>query len=176
MFAVTQPPCDQSNKRGDAAEQFVSIGDLRRNISACEIGFLSAFLLYGSALLRIRRNHHPPLTGGHPLPLILCFAICFRLFMWVSPPTLSDDIYDSHYHEGQFKNCMDGKNSELKMTLTSTELQKAKAGSYSGFFRAGAQGGSSGTAVSTSDFKVSISVASPAPNAAPRPRSPDGRR
>jgi hypothetical protein len=74
--------------------------------------------------------------------------------------TLSDDVYDSHYHEGQFRNCANGDNSEIKMTLTSTELQKAKAGNYSGSFRVGAQGGSSGTAVSTSDFSVSISVAS----------------
>jgi len=72
--------------------------------------------------------------------------------------TLVDDAYDTHVHKGQFRNCRNGDNSELRMTLTAAELQKAQAGSYSADFRAGAIGGSSGTAVSTSDFNARINV------------------
>jgi len=76
--------------------------------------------------------------------------------------TLVDDTYDSHVHNGQFRNCRDGDNSELRMTLSAAELQKAQAGSYSANFRVGAIGGSSGTAVSTNDFSASITVGSAA--------------
>jgi len=72
--------------------------------------------------------------------------------------TLVDDTYDSHVHKGQFRNCRNGDNSELRMTLSAAELQKAQSGSYSADFRVGAIGGSSGTAVNTSDFNARISV------------------
>lgn len=73
--------------------------------------------------------------------------------------TLSDDVYDGHYHLGQFNGCTSGNNSDLRMKLTSTNLSKAKAGTYTGTFRAGALGGSSGTATSTANFTVTITIA-----------------
>lgn len=74
--------------------------------------------------------------------------------------TLSDDTYDTHYHLGQFKNCRNGDNSELKMTIPAAQLQQAKAGRYSGSFEMTARGGSSGTALSSNSFSVTINVAS----------------
>jgi hypothetical protein len=70
-----------------------SRGDLRINIIACEIGFFTNFFLYGTALVLLSTNH-PAMQKSKSAPLIiLCLAICFRLCMWVSPPSLSDDIY-----------------------------------------------------------------------------------
>ena len=71
----------------------VSLGDLRRSIIACEVGFFSAFLLYGTALFLLRKNQYAMPKSKFPLLIILYFAICFRLCMWVSVPSLSDDIY-----------------------------------------------------------------------------------
>ena len=71
----------------------VSLGDLRRNITACEIGFFAAFLLYGMALFFLRKNQYAMPKSKSPLLIILFFALCFRLCMWVSVPSLSDDIY-----------------------------------------------------------------------------------
>ena len=71
----------------------VSLGDLRRNIIACEIGFFSAFLLYGMALFLLRKNQYAMPNCNSSLRIILCFALCFRLCMWMSVPSLSDDIY-----------------------------------------------------------------------------------
>ena len=73
--------------------------------------------------------------------------------------TLSNDVYDSHYHLGQFSGCSNGNNSDLRMRLISTNLAQAKAGTYTGTFRAGAIGGSSGTVVSTADFTATITIA-----------------
>jgi alpha-1,6-mannosyltransferase len=70
-----------------------SLGDVRINIIACEIGFFAAFLLYGTALALVQKNHHALQKSKPALLTILCLAICFRLCMWVSPPSLSDDIY-----------------------------------------------------------------------------------
>ena len=71
----------------------VFLGDLRRNILACEIGFISAFILYSMALLRLRKNQYAMPKSNATLLIILCFAVCFRLCMLVSIPSLSDDIY-----------------------------------------------------------------------------------
>jgi alpha-1,6-mannosyltransferase len=71
----------------------VSLGDLRRNILGCEIGFFTAFLLYGMALFLCRRNQSAVPKGNATLLIILCFAVCFRLCMLASTPSLSDDIY-----------------------------------------------------------------------------------
>ncbi len=70
-----------------------SLGDLRINIIACEIGFFTNFLLYGTALALALKNHHALQKSKPALLIILCLAIGFRLCMWVSPPSLSDDIY-----------------------------------------------------------------------------------
>lgn len=75
---------------------------------------------------------------------------------------LADNIYDAHLHDGQFRICKAGDNSELRTTLTATELGKARAGAYRADFRAGAIGGSTGSAVGTTDFFVRISVATAA--------------
>ncbi len=70
-----------------------SLGDLRSNIIACEIGFFAAFLLYGTALVLMQKNQSTRQNSKSVLLMILCLAIFFRLCMWVSPPSLSDDIY-----------------------------------------------------------------------------------
>lgn len=71
----------------------VSLGDLRRNIIACEIGFFSTFLLYCTALFLLHKNRYALPKSTSPLLIIMFFALCFRLCMWTSPPSLSDDIY-----------------------------------------------------------------------------------
>jgi hypothetical protein len=70
-----------------------SLGDLRRNIVACQMGFFVAFLLYAAALLFLCKKQYDLTKSRSHLNIILCLAICFRLCMWVSPPSLSDDIY-----------------------------------------------------------------------------------
>ena len=59
--------------------------------------------------------------------------------------TLTDGVYSSNTHTGQFRDCNNGDNSEVKMTILETELENARAGLYRGRFRAEAIGGSSGT-------------------------------
>ena len=71
----------------------VSLGDLRRNIIAGEIGFFTAFLLYGMALFLCRKNQYAMPKKNVTLLIILCFAVCFRLCMLASIPSLSDDFY-----------------------------------------------------------------------------------
>jgi hypothetical protein len=78
----------------------VSLGDLRRNIIAGEAGFFAAFILYGMALFLLFKNQPAIPRRKAILSLILCFALLFRLCMWVSVPTLSDDIY-RYLWEGQ---------------------------------------------------------------------------
>ncbi len=73
--------------------------------------------------------------------------------------SLNDDIYDSHAHDGQFRNCLNGDNSELSLTINAAELEKARAGSYTGNFRAEIRGGLSGTTTDAKDFRVTIDVA-----------------
>lgn len=73
--------------------------------------------------------------------------------------TLIDDVYDTHAHDGQFRNCRNGDNGELRISITATQLEQARAGYYEGNFRAAAQGGSSGTAVSSVDFRITLTVA-----------------
>ena len=82
------------------------VGNLRTQIIACEVGFFSAFLLYGVSLflLRVLRSpahkeldHYPShcsFTNQRFCAItILCFSLLFRMIMWLSPPALSDDIY-----------------------------------------------------------------------------------
>jgi hypothetical protein len=71
----------------------VSLGDLRSNIIAGEAGFFAAFILYGMALVLLFKNQPAIPRRKATLSVILCFALLFRLCMWVSVPTLSDDIY-----------------------------------------------------------------------------------
>ena len=65
----------------------VSLGDLRVQVSRFWLGVLPAFLCYlFAAALAWRRP-----AGS--LRLLLLLALAFRLTMWWSPPTLSEDIY-----------------------------------------------------------------------------------
>lgn len=67
-------------------------------------------------------------------------------------------ISDSHSHNGQFKNCVQGVNSQIEVIIPDTELSPAVSGNYSGSFRYSAIGGESGTLDNYDDFTVSISV------------------
>jgi hypothetical protein len=71
---------------------------------------------------------------------------------------LSDDVYDSHFHKDQLKNCRDGDNSELQMRIPNSELAKARAGRFHGKFRVGVIGGQSGTVTEGKDIEFSIAV------------------
>lgn len=73
--------------------------------------------------------------------------------------TLSDGVYDTLTHDGQFRSCRNGNNAELQITLPNTELENARAGTYTGHFRGQIEGGTSGTATSSSDFNLLITVA-----------------
>lgn len=72
--------------------------------------------------------------------------------------TLDDSVYDGHHHLGQGTNCPNGDNSEMKMTLSSIELQKAKAGQYVGYFQAAALGGLAGNAEDTDNFTMRVNI------------------
>lgn len=72
---------------------------------------------------------------------------------------LADGLYDNHAHLGQFRNCPDGDNSEILATISSLELQKARAGSYQGQFEGQIIGGSKGTRTDAQTLSLSISVA-----------------
>lgn len=73
--------------------------------------------------------------------------------------TLSDDVYDSHAHLGQFKMCKNGKNSQVRLSITTAELEQARAGPYGGTFKATGRGGSSGTKENFQNFLASITIA-----------------
>ena len=65
----------------------VFLGDLRIQVSRFWLGVLPAFLCYLFAVaLACRRP-------ASSLRLLLLLALAFRLTMWWSPPTLSEDIY-----------------------------------------------------------------------------------
>ena len=72
---------------------------------------------------------------------------------------LGDSVYDAHAHNGQFSRCNNGDNSELMVSILSSEMEKARAGSYSARFRAQIQGGTSGTKTSRKNFVVSANIA-----------------
>ncbi len=67
----------------------VSLGDLQRQIPQLWVGVFSAFLGYALAAYFVLRS------GAHfgQLHLILGAALVFRLTLWWSPATLSDDIF-----------------------------------------------------------------------------------
>jgi hypothetical protein len=72
---------------------------------------------------------------------------------------LQPDTYDTHAHDGQFKNCVSmGDNSELDISMLSTELSQVVTGSYSGSFRLTGLGGMSGALEINSDFSITITV------------------
>ena len=65
----------------------VSLGDLRSQVPLLWAAIFPVFVLYIAMSLRLGRR--PQGSVG----LILLLALLFRLTMWWSPPTLSDDIY-----------------------------------------------------------------------------------
>jgi len=67
----------------------VSLGDLQRQIGGLWAGVFPAFLCYALAAYLVLRQGAPP---GRP-HLILGAALVFRLTLWWSPATLSDDIF-----------------------------------------------------------------------------------
>ncbi|MEX2489797.1 MAG: hypothetical protein WD356_09775 [Pseudomonadales bacterium] len=71
---------------------------------------------------------------------------------------LTHDVFDTHDHDGQFKNCMDGDNSQLEVSINEAELAAVRAGNYTGSFSAEIRGGVNGTTTSAEDFQVSIDV------------------
>lgn len=82
-------------------------GNLRQNIVRAELCFFAAFVLYLVSLGVLRTAENSGLPDGegaagparrffkknYYLRCIIVFAICFRGILWLSPPTLSDDIY-----------------------------------------------------------------------------------
>ena len=65
----------------------VSVGDLRSQVPKFWTGFFPAFLCYAVAAWLVLRRSHASLF------FILGAALAFRLTLWWSPPTLSDDIF-----------------------------------------------------------------------------------
>jgi len=73
---------------------------------------------------------------------------------------LTESTWDTHFHDGQFRNCGNGDNSELLVSITSAELERSRAGLFSGRMRAIIQGGTTGTKASRNrNFAVSVSIA-----------------
>ena len=57
---------------------------------------------------------------------------------------LTESVYDSHAHDGQFKNCNNGDNSELLVSITSVELERSREGLFTARMRANNKGGNDG--------------------------------
>jgi hypothetical protein len=72
--------------------------------------------------------------------------------------TLADNVYDSHSHTGQFRNCKNGRNSEMRISISAAELEQARAGPYRARLEATGRGGSSGTKKSRRRFNADITV------------------
>ncbi len=72
--------------------------------------------------------------------------------------TLIHDTYVSHAHDGQFKRCKNGKNSQLRISIPQLQLQNARAGAYRGRWTATGIGGSSGTVVDSDNFRSDLVV------------------
>jgi hypothetical protein len=75
----------------------LALGDLRVNTISFVIVALAAFALYlaASALILKQPNHLTTQlpTTNHQLPIIIFFALLFRLTLLPTRPTLSDDMY-----------------------------------------------------------------------------------
>jgi hypothetical protein len=94
----------------------------------------------GNARLSVQVEHRDLLSGN----------------TWV---TLSDGVYGNHAHNGQFRNCKSGKNSQIRISILTTELEQARAGPYRVKLTATGRGGSSGTALDSDNFRADITVA-----------------
>ncbi len=71
---------------------------------------------------------------------------------------LSHDSYDTHAHVGNFKNCVSGDNSELRIDISGAELGDKVSGYYTGTFRLTAIGGIWGYQTDSVEFTVSIQI------------------
>ena len=84
----------------------LSLGNLRDAILLCQVAFFFSFFLYLASLYLLNPFHPQPhkMMGDEQreitfsdkkvvLTLIIIFALFFRIILWLSPPTLSDDIY-----------------------------------------------------------------------------------
>ena len=72
---------------------------------------------------------------------------------------LSYDTYESmDLHDGQWKNCNFGDNSQLRFTFDGDDLDNARAGNYRGKWRIDGMGGSSGTKTDGDNFRTKFSV------------------
>ena len=72
---------------------------------------------------------------------------------------LNSNIYENEIHFGQFRNCPDGDNSNIRVVINSTELAGKVSGAYSGTFNISAVGGKNmWLTTSGITFEVSISV------------------
>lgn len=72
--------------------------------------------------------------------------------------TMSPDQYESHGHDGQFRNCKNGKNSQLRITIPVTELENARAGPFRAKLRIDGTGGSSQTVTDSDNFRADITI------------------
>jgi len=84
----------------------LSLENLRGAILLCQVAFFFAFFLYLASLYLLNPFHPQPhkmmedkqreITFSDKkvvFTLIVIFALFFRIILWLSPPTLSDDIY-----------------------------------------------------------------------------------
>ncbi len=93
----------------------------------------------GNARLAFTMEHIDTLDGNTWLPM-------------------SHNTFDSHSHDGQFRNCKNGKNSQLRVTIPASELENARAGPYRAKLRIEGYGGSSQTATDADNFRADITV------------------
>ena len=84
----------------------LSLGNLRGAILLCQVAFFFTFFLYVASLYLLNSLHPQPhktvadeqrsITFSNKtviFTLIVILALLFRIILWLSPPTLSDDIY-----------------------------------------------------------------------------------
>lgn len=83
------------------------LGNLKNEVSACIGLFCTAFVLYSLSLFILYRDDCPEKNSVNPpgaglrknsklpfcLTVIIIISVCARFLIYLSPPTLSDDIY-----------------------------------------------------------------------------------
>ncbi len=66
------------------------LGDLRQAIPSFLVLYFSAFFIYLAAMRTLNATSE---TAQNPVPLILVFALLFRFTLFLTEPSLSDDIF-----------------------------------------------------------------------------------
>lgn len=72
---------------------------------------------------------------------------------------LTHGVYDSHAHNGQFRDCRaNGSNAQVRADISAADMVGKVNGRYRGFFTLTGRGGSSGTATDSDNFNIIVRI------------------